>query len=491
MSKMRKYNMKNKRSFIVILILAILIVCIFSLFIYKYINTSKLEYNVDVDVVLQDINQNYININDDAVLKVRWDGTYYLIYNDEKTTLSNRVITYNNITGEMKLYGKFYEIMSDGKVVENKDETVLSNTSNCKFYKLDDRKYLLVDTKIYSNDYSIEANSYILVELDKAGNAKLTNNKINLKTISPTVLVTSEYSFDIANEILKYGSYEIDLKKIIGSTNEYVDMDDESSGNNSTDNIGNISNNGSSSNVGNNLGSIGNGNGVINGIESGKDLTLEEVLDKVKMTSVIRFVEGITSVDIDYVIYDPYNEYDSVYVEVISSGKLSTVYLSKTETHLTIDNLSANTNYKLNFIYTTRKSDVDTEEDILVPHTFEQLEFKTLMPKYGISVYKISKVSNLLTYRVDSQSDFDISAVNVNLTFDYLDVDLETGVSVVKSASIDGSVNVENGSYVLGNLDISGYNIESDTLLKLTILSVETPNGELPINSTYSFRFGR
>ena len=43
-----------------------------------------------------------------------------------------------------------------------------------------------------------------------------------------------KYRFDINNEILNFGSYDIDLKKIIGSTNQYkpeeVDKDGESDG---------------------------------------------------------------------------------------------------------------------------------------------------------------------------------------------------------------------------------------------------------------------
>ena len=36
----------------------------------------------------------------------------------------------------MKLYGKFYEIASDGKVIEHKEETVLANTTESKFYNI-------------------------------------------------------------------------------------------------------------------------------------------------------------------------------------------------------------------------------------------------------------------------------------------------------------------------------------------------------------------
>ena len=218
----RKYDLRNKRNFVIILILAIAVIGIFSLFIYKYKHASTIQYDVTVGSVVQDDNKNYISVEEDALLKMRWNGNYYLVYQDKKINLSKRVIVFNTLTGGMKLYGKFYEIDKSGKIIENDDETVLNNTNNAKFYKLDDRKYLLIDKQIVSDDRSIEASNYMLVELDKMGNAKLSNNKLNLKTINPTILVTSEYSFDIANEILKYGGLSIDLKKIIGSTNQYV-----------------------------------------------------------------------------------------------------------------------------------------------------------------------------------------------------------------------------------------------------------------------------
>jgi len=487
MSKRRKYDIRNKRSFIIILVLAIAIVAVFSFFIYKYSKASKIKYVVESGSVLQDAFKNYITLDDDAVLKIRWNEDYYLVYNDEKINLGDRVVIYNSITGGMKLYGDFYEIASDGKIIENKNETVLANTTDCKFYKLDDRKYLLVDTKIVSDDYSIDANSYLLVELDKQGNAKLSNNKVNLKTITPTRLVTSKYTFDIANEILSFGEYKIDLKKIIGSTNQYV-PENEGSGD-KEDGEKQENNN----NLGIGTGNVGGAGGVINDNDDGETPEMEEIFDKVKMTSVIRIVEGITQIDIDYVIYDPYNEYKTVYVEVVSAGKIDVVYLSKMDTHLTLNNLSANTDYKLNFIYTTGVIDEETGAEELVPNTFEQFELRTKMPEYSISVYKISKVYNTLTYKVNLQKGFNTEKVNVNLSFDYDEINAETGEVVTKMASIDGTVDVINNSstYVLGNFDISGYEINTDTLLRLTIKSVVASSVEIPVNDSYTFRFGR
>jgi len=506
MSKRRKYDIKNKRSFIIILILSIAVIGIFSLFIYKYSKASKIEYIIESGTVLQDVLKNYITIDDDAVLKVRWDGDYYLVYDDKKIDLSNKVIAYNTITGGMRLYGNFYEINGDGKIIENRNETILENTTDSRFYKLDDREYLVIDSKIYSDDKSIEASNYLLVELDKVGNAKLSNNKINLKTLGPTKLVTSKYTFDIANEILNFGEFDIDLKKIIGSTNQYVpesnnsNNDDVETGEN-TDNGDDTDNNlninagtgGSGNGLGIGSGTEGGPGDVINNNDIGKVPEIGEVMDKIKMTSIIRVVEGITNIDVDYIIYDPYNEYKSVYVEMVSAGKIERVYLSKTETHIALNNLDANTDYKLNFVYTTSKINSETGEIELIPYTFDSFDLKTKMPVYEMSVYKISKVYNKLTYKVLLQDNYDISKVNANLSFKYEKIDPEIGAVTEAIASIDDSIEITNSNidYILGDFDISGYGIEEDTLLKLTVKSVVHGDTLLPVNTTYTFRFGR
>lgn len=504
MSKRRKYDIKNKRSFVIILILAIATIGIFSLFIYNYSKVSKIEYIIESGSVLQDIDKNYVTIDDDAILKVRWNGNYYLEYNDEKINLGKKVIVYNTIQGNMKLYGTFYEILNDGKIIENKNETVLENTTKSKFYKIDDREYLLVDSKISSDDNSIQAYNYLLVELDRAGNAKLSNNIINLKTISPTKLVTSDYTFDIANEILNFGTYDIDLKKIIGSTNQYVpedkgnDSEGEGTGNNevSGDNISNQTGTGTGSG-----GGTGNGNGIGSGVtggvgdivnnnDKGNVSDIGEIMDKIKMTSIIRVIEGLNQIDIDYVIYDPYNEYLSVYVEVVSPEKIESIPLLKDDTHITIKNLNVNTEYKLNFKYTTNEIDEESEENILVPHVFEQFTVKTKMPEYSMSVNKISTVKDKesVTYKINLQKDFNISKVNVNLSL----IDSETEEVIV---SIDNDVTIDEldlkGGYKFDKFNIKGYQLKSNTLLKLTIKSVVSGGVEHQINSTYSLVVGR
>ena len=70
----RKYDLRNKRTFIIILILSIIIIGIFSLFIYKYKHAEKVEYKVGVGSIVQDNDKNYCEITDEALLKVKCSG---------------------------------------------------------------------------------------------------------------------------------------------------------------------------------------------------------------------------------------------------------------------------------------------------------------------------------------------------------------------------------------------------------------------------------
>ena len=497
----RKYDLRNKKSFLVIAFLSIIVVCIFSLFIYRYNKASKIEYLIEAGTIIQDIDKNSVSVSASAKLKIRWNGKYYLVYQDQKIELGKEVIAYNSLTGAIKLYGTFYEIQSNGKIVVNKDETIVKNVNDTKFYKIDDREYLLIDKTITNTDRTIEANNYLLVELDKQGNAKLSNNKLQLKTISETTLVTSKYTFDIANEKLNYGKYDIDLKKIIGSSNQYVKKSENSSdtdknggngkgngqGTGGGDNQGNGQGTGGIT-VNNGTGGVGgNGSGVINNTDNGNNSSIDDIKNKTKTTSIIRTIASLSQIDVDYVIYDPYNEYKSVYAEIIKSGKAEIIHLSKNDTHMVISGLAPNTEYRISFVYTT----VDKDGNV-IPNTFEKVTIKTLMPKYSISVYKISNVTNKLTYKVNLQEGYNINTMNIELFFNYNVIDPETSLVTTKKTVLTDVLSVNNGDkFTFGTFDITGYDIVTGTLMDLNIKSVSNANMTLDINSGSTFRYGR
>lgn len=404
--KLRKYDLRNKRSFLIVGIIAIILIVIFSFFIYKFIKIGNVEYKLDSGTVIMDNNNDSMVLKENATLKMKWTGNYYLKFDDSKKeeVLSPNVISYDD--GKIYLYGKFFEVRNKDDIVITKDETKIDNISTPRFYKIEDRKYLLVSGSIISSDSQISANDFLLVELDKSGNAKLTNNKVNLKTISKTTLVTSTYEFDINNELLKFGDDTIDLKKIIGTSNQYKEDDSKGSGDGTEDGTGDGT--GTGNGGGNATGQTNTGNVVTpdskGEVVNNKDnkINNDNKPDDTKkpqatVTSVVGVTTSYNNINANYVIYDPYNNYTSTFVEVRnSSGALiKKVNMSKSGNSVILDNLDYNSTYTLLFKYSY------TENGEEKYNTYYEETVNTKSPKYYITLNKVSNISKTVSYNVN------------------------------------------------------------------------------------------
>ena len=265
---MRKYNNKTKKTMIMIFGLFAVIVVIFSLFLKKAVDVKKSVYEVGSGYVVFDNEYNMINTNSDGIIRLRWGGNYYFKYEDNEHNLGSHVVLYDVNSGDIDLYGKFYEVLISGEVDVIKGDNKIKSSVNSKFYKLADRKYLIIDRVIEDADSSFSTSNYLIINLDKLGNATLLNDRTSYKTIRPTILKTSSFTFDIANEMLYYGDKDINLKKIIGSTNEYdedtYDLNKKpSEGEDGQDGEGTGDGTGTGTGTGSGSGSgTGNGNGT-------------------------------------------------------------------------------------------------------------------------------------------------------------------------------------------------------------------------------------
>ena len=528
---MRKYNNKMKKTMILIGVLFIIIIIIFSYAIKKSIDIKRTAYKLTIGAILFDKDQNMLTLSEEGTLRIKWGGDYYLKYQEKDYDLGPHSVVYNSTNGDMSLYGKYYEVNRDGKVDIKKGETKVKSSVNSKFYKLADREYLIIDRTIESKDSSFVTSNYLIINLDKLGNATLLNDKTSYKTIQPTVLRTSAYTFDIANEKLNFGGEDIDLKKIIGSTNEYDEetydlnktkTEDDTTENNDNKNGG--SGTGSGTGTGNGgsgsggsggsgtetgNGGTGNGSGMggsgitgaadaaglnnfgtnNNGTTIGNTSTInnnyssqvsnnavQQIINATKNTSVIRVTSAINTISVDYVVYDPDNEYKSVYVEVenTTNSQVNTIYLSKTDTNIVIRDLSPNVFYVLTFKYT-----YNDNNNILKQYTFDEVGVYTDIPNMNITATKIT--NKKIYYKISIDGKYTISGGSVNL---YLN-DQYTGIS--SSISAKGSVNEISGSDCF--LDISSLNLSkanNDVLeIKLVSLSFNT----YTINPSISYKF--
>ncbi len=426
---MRKYDIKNKRNIGIIIGISIIIIIMFSLVIKFFLSLNKEEYTISKGNIVFDKDKTIIKLNSEGKIKTKWKGEYYLTYDGKDYELGNTAIAFNEETTEIKLYGRYYEISSGSEINITSNETIIKNSLLTKFYKLSDRKYLIIDKEIKSADNLLSTTDFLLVELDKAGNATLTNHKVNLKTFSETEIITSNYTFDIANEILTYGSDKIDLRKIIGSSNNYTKEDlipDESK--NTNDNVTNISIN---DNNRNNTSTNGNTSSSGNNIGGS---TIEEIKKAAKQTSVISVTSTINKIIIDYVIYDPYKEYTSVYMEVQKedSNNVDVIYLNENNTRYELKDILPNTKYNLKFKYTT------IEDGQNVVKEFASSTISTQKPKLSLKVTK-TRVGEV-TYIVTTDNNYALTSADLVVTI----TDGKTGETRMITSNLSISNNTPN-----------------------------------------------
>ena len=477
---MRKFDKQNKRNFVIVAIICLIIISLFAFFIHKVIEVGKKEYIIESNSVLYDHERNLITLDKEGVIKVKWSGAYYLIQDKEQTLLDKQVVVFQSAKKEFKLYGTIYKINIDEKVETLKDETVVEDSVIPKFYKLSDRKYLLIAPTIRSDSKEFSADNYLIVELDKMGNATLYNNKVNVKTLKPTKLITNTYTFDIANEELDYAGKIINLKKIIGSTNLYngenngktskesgSEKDSKTSESSATSNNGNGNTNGNGGNgVGGGTGNgIGSGTNPINGNSSSNqnsssgnaNIEVDNRTYQDKNFSVIRNKIGTTTLSVDYQIYDPQDEYKSVSMEVTdaSTNKTDSYFLSKSATNILIRGLKPQTKYNIVYKYTYLNN------GSLDSNTFNtSYSVMTLLPNISIIVSRLTSSEVVYSVVCDENS---MLGANVSL---YLDDSYKTSYKFTQSSLT---------SSFTGSFRLSDYG--SFNYLKLKVDSIDFANG--------------
>ena len=486
---MRKFDGKNKRNIGIIVGFCVIFTVIFSYFLFQQIKISKIKYELESSTILFDIDKNNILLNSTGTIKKKWNKKYYLNYEEEQYNIGSHVIAFNNSDTALSLYGEFYQINRNSEVNITKEETKLNNLGISRFYKIADRKYLIIDPDIKSQDESLKTTNYLVVELDKQGNALLYNNSLNVKVFSATKLLTTTYIFDIANELLIFDEDKIDLKKIIGSTNEYKEEtkkpikdnnkeenDGTGSGNGNGTGTGNTpgtnQNPGGTGNAGNNSSGTGNNDGSSGGTEddnkddvitdeNGDDISSGEIIDQTAYTSIIRIVPSANSISVDYVIYDKLNQYLSTFIEVRNDkGYYNIVHLSKSTTNTTITGLIPGVDYELTFKYT------HYEDELVKEETIDTHKVTTLIPNIAIVGTKVT--NKKIDYKI-SLSRYIIESAKLRI---YINGEKQSNELSINNTNLQGSLNISdikflNNSVVELRLEdiVIGQSIDDDAYI--------------------------
>lgn len=405
----KKKTKNNNPLFILLIIIIIVVVALFVYFIYLFSTYDKKEYDVSTGSVVYDKNSEYVKVKGDAYIAQKFDKNYYLYekINDEtrKYNLGKNAVVYDENDMYVYIYGTAYQVISTGSVDTLKGQTKVVKSSPTKFFKLEDRKYVMVDKNIRTSGSDVlNTPDYVIINLDKKGNPSFANHLVDFKTISQTTVVGSMFSFDVANEKLIVDKTEIDLKNVIGSSNEYeppkkeaVDYTDEK-----LEALQNKLEENADTIVGyydqyfkdvinsvNNLTTsvIGANNNAMIGVNKS-----DTYYDFVKWLALKSVSARVTTIEVEYSIFDPSDEYQVVYLVVDGpdntkdeNGKdVDTVYhaLNKNDSKYVIRNLKPDTPYVVSLSYTKVGSVEEEVEDSVVVTTKKS--------DYSLTVTKIT-----------------------------------------------------------------------------------------------------
>ena len=455
---MRALAAGNKKRFAIFAIIIIIIIILLITCLRLALNHEVEEYKIESNVTIYDSEYEPLQTEEAGTITKKWDGNYYLTLDNTNETykLNSEVVSFNGNNSQVTLYGDLFKVLLDGQVEKYSKDTTIKNTSEDAFYKIADREYLMISNSIKNESGSISTSKYLYIIIDKSGNTLLLNNQIYAKTINPIVLSTNSYTFDIANEKLIVGNDEIDLKKIIGSSNEYVEKDEEkdidwqnlipdnqetTSSNNGSEGTQNsdetTTNNQGGVQTGTNAGTSNGGSGSSAGGDTVINNNTETNKTPLsKSVSLKRAIATSSYIDIEYAVSDPENRYQTVYAFIEAVGYENTIALDKNTTTYRLTDLEPNTEYKITLGYKEI-----TEDNEVVDNIEDVLSVRTTKINASLDVTRVSTGSKKVYFNLKLDQNYAFDYAKIALYVDGVkESDME--VNLTEAVKTDGWSNV-------------------------------------------------
>lgn len=227
MSTQRKLNSSIKKFFIIFGAIVVVVSSALGFFAISNATKSKEMYTVSQDCSAYDTNGSKVYLSKGATVKRSWNDEWVMKDDDSNVyVLGKNTVIFDE--GILKVFGGGYQVVSNSDVNQLPRYFELTVLNESSFFKLADRRYLVVGDNIGGGENSsINTNKYLYIVMDKSGNALLLNDAICYKTKNATSITFDGRIFDIANEKLTLAEDTvIDCKTIIGSTNEYTTLAD-------------------------------------------------------------------------------------------------------------------------------------------------------------------------------------------------------------------------------------------------------------------------
>ena len=402
--KTRKLSGSVKRIIGLFSGIVVLLGAVFGVAIYNSLSNSETGIPVSVDSVTYDNNGNRIYLENPASVYKSHLGDYRLVDSNSKTySLGDNTVIYDG--GSLKILGGGYQVVSDTEISQLSNYSEIEEFNYAGFFKLADRKYLLIGNSIGGEGYPVSTDGYLFIVMDKTGNAMLLNDEVCEKTTAASAIsVDGEYVFDIANEILTYGEDKfVDCSQIIGSTNEYDPDSDPMSIREKINSLkeqgrdvknpdevlidakGGTGGQGGNGGQGGDGGQGGAGGAGGPGGQGGTGVA-PEVVNARKTANLLNITPSYTQATIEYYVNDPYGLLGDIFItykDISNGGDPVKTTVDLDSRKMTIYNLNPSSKYEVVM------STSNTLEDYKYQESYQY--FYTLDPEVFLTVTNVNE----------------------------------------------------------------------------------------------------
>lgn len=352
------------------------------------------QYAMEIGSLVYDNAYSRINLEGNGEVRRELNGNWNLkVDGGEKYDLGKKTVAYEPQSGSLKVFGGGWQFKEDGTVVKlsNFEEIPLTESG---FIKLSDRKYVLVGDDIHDASGKVTADGFLYIIADKAGNAHMMNDVMNVTSMDEMILNEGDFQYNIAEETLALGENVVDLQSVMSALNVVEDPF----------NLGRkkyaYTIRGGNGGAGGKGGAGGNG-GSINGSSQSQNITG-------RMGMYIKSIDKSSNkLVVHFRINDTFGNYGEIEVRVkpsSGSGKEIIKRVGPDDEEVTFDQLTAGKRYTVTIGYYDEEEDGEFRSMDVVRATTEDV---------SISFYITQVNSDDVCYSVQLDEDYVTSFTRV------------------------------------------------------------------------------
>ena len=352
------------------------------------------QYAMEIGSLVYDNAYSRINLEGNGEVHRELNGNWNLkVDGGEKYDLGKKTVAYEPQSGSLKVFGGGWQFKEDGTVVKlsNFEEIPLTESG---FIKLSDRKYVLVGDDIHDASGKVTADGFLYIIADKAGNAHMMNDVMNVTSMDEMILNEGDFQYNIAEETLALGENVVDLQSVMSALNVVEDPF----------NLGRkkyaYTIRGGNGGAGGKGGAGGNG-GSINGSSQSQNITG-------RMGMYIKSIDKSSNkLVVHFRINDTFGNYGEIEVRVkpsSGSGKEIIKRVGPDDEEVTFDQLTAGKRYTVTIGYYDEEEDGEFRSMDVVRATTEDV---------SISFYITQVNSDDVCYSVQLDEDYVTSFTRV------------------------------------------------------------------------------